>query len=57
MDLDEALDLINSELSETIADVLADGLPNGADEDLRFDEQLVKDIARATRKWMDRIGR
>lgn len=54
MDSKEALDLIDSELSETIAGVLQDGMPDGADEDLKFDDQLVKDIAKATRRWMDR---
>ena len=54
MDSKEALDLIDSELSETIAGVLQVGMPDGADEDLKFDDQLVKDIAKATRRWMDR---
>lgn len=57
MALNEDLDVVQEVLGDTVADVLVDGLPDGADEDLGFDEALVKDIARACLRWRTRMGR
>ena len=57
MNKDDALSVIGEFLGPTVTEVLTDGLPSGSDEDLKFDEQLVKDIARACERWQVRIGK
>lgn len=57
MDKEEALDIISEHLSDTVSQVLSDGLPDGADSDLDFDTQLVKDIALAVKRWTVRKGK
>lgn len=57
MELNDALDLISEQLGGSVEEVLTDGLPDGADEDIGFDEQLIKDIGKAVQRWMHRAGK
>ncbi len=57
MDLEEALDMIEQGLGEDVRHIVEDGLPDGAEEQWRHDEILVKDLARVISRWMTRVGR
>lgn len=57
MDLEEALEIIEDGLGSEIRHHLEEGLPEGADEQWQHDTALIKDIARAVKRWQVRIGR
>lgn len=54
MELREALKIISDSLYSSYEE-LSDGLPNGANPEWEYDEQLVLDVAEAVIRWQSRL--
>lgn len=54
MTQEQALDVIGEALGSKVEDILWDGLPDGADSEWGYDEQLVLDIGVACVEWIAR---
>lgn len=54
MTKEQALDVIGEALGGKVEEVLWDGLPDGADSEWGYDEQLVLDLGTACVEWIAR---
>lgn len=55
MSRNEALELIDENLGPAVADLLLDGQADGSHPEWQYDGPLIEDIAKAVKKWKDRI--
>lgn len=54
MTLEKSLDLIDKNLGPSVGDIFRDGLPDGANPEWCYDEQLVRAIGFALLEWEER---